>query len=93
MPVLEEYVESWLMHKIGDRMLPRKITIPAVSHTADLEKAERKITEIDAAYDSGDPPIAAYSRQMTKWESERDRLAALPQLYVAISDHIIFPMR
>lgn len=79
MAKLEARVEQAVLDSIGDKRLPRKVVIPAVSHTAELAGAERRIAEIDGAYDAGDLPMAAYARQMKKWEATRERLAALPQ--------------
>jgi DNA invertase Pin-like site-specific DNA recombinase len=77
--VIESTVQRVLLHDIGDKPLPRKVIIPAVSHTAELEKIERQISDLDDALVNGDTTAAAHGRIMKRLEDRRDHLAAMPQ--------------
>jgi site-specific DNA recombinase len=79
MAKLERQVEFYIMAKYGSRPLPRKVVIPAISHTAQLAKVQRKIAEIDEQYAAGSLPAAAYARMMTRLESDSERLAGMEQ--------------
>jgi site-specific DNA recombinase len=76
---LEDTVEAILMHAVGDRPLPRRVEIPAVSHTAELAELEGKIADLDEQYQADALPARTYARMMTKLEARREELAALPQ--------------
>jgi hypothetical protein len=76
------YTGSWtppLLRVIGDKPLPRKVVIPAISHTAELEQVERQISDLDDALVNGDTTAAAHGRIMQRLEVKREELAALPQ--------------
>jgi hypothetical protein len=72
-------VEAVLMVGVGDKPLPRRVEIPAVSHTQELDELNRKITDLDEQFQSDALPAKTYARMMTKLEARRDELAALPQ--------------
>jgi site-specific DNA recombinase len=76
---LESQLEAIVMHMIGDKPLPRKVVIPAISHTAELEKVGRKIDELDDSFARGEIPARAYGRMMTRLEADQADLAAKPQ--------------
>ena len=72
-------MEGMLLEALGDKPLPRRVEIPAVSHTAELEELDRKIADLDDQFAEGNVPAKAYGRMMNRLGARRDELAALPQ--------------
>jgi site-specific DNA recombinase len=77
--VLEGQVEQALLDSIGDRALPRRVVIPAISHTRELAELDAKIADLDEQFQQGTVPARSYGRMMTALEKRRDELSALPQ--------------
>jgi site-specific DNA recombinase len=58
---------------------PEVIEHPAEDHTAELEKVQAQIADLDAAFESGAMTAESVGRMLGRLESKRDELAALPQ--------------
>ena len=76
---LESTLEKLIMHAVGNKPLPRKVVIPAISHTAELATLDAKIADIERLIESDEMPARSGARMLTRLEAERDRLTALPQ--------------
>ena len=76
---VEARLEGILLEALGDKPLPRRVEVPAVSHTAELAELNAKITDLDEQFAEGNVPASSYARMMTRLETRRDELAALPQ--------------
>ena len=76
---VEARLEGILLAALGDKPLPRRVEIPAVSHTAELAELDAKITDLDDQFAEGNVPAKAYGRMMERLGARRDELAALPQ--------------
>jgi len=74
----EKAVEDHILHYESE-LIPERVVIPAVSHTAELARTEARIADIESQVVSGAMPAASASRMLTALEAERERLAALPQ--------------
>ena len=77
--VIERFVEDCVMEAIGDRAMPRKLVIPAISHTAELATIDARIADIEREVTTGDMPAKAAGRILVTLEAMRDVLAAKPQ--------------
>ena len=77
--LLEATVIERVMQSIGAKPLPRKVTIPAISHTAELAEIDARMTDIEAEVASGDMPARSAGRMLATLEAKRDVLAAKPQ--------------
>jgi DNA invertase Pin-like site-specific DNA recombinase len=93
MEELEIVLERFVLGRIGGKPMPKLVTIPGEDHTAELHTVEARIAEIEALVDSGSLPVASAARMLASAETERERLAALPQRearveYVATSQTV-----
>lgn len=85
MDELEQWAQMAVLGAIGSRPLPRKVVTPAIDHPADLHRTETQIAEIESAVTSGELPLASATRMLSWLDSDRERLAALPQREKQIS--------
>ncbi len=82
---LEGVLEQMLLSEVGNRLLPRKVVTPAISHTAELSRIEQTISDIEAEVSSRQMPASSASRMLASLETERVRLAALPQREASVT--------
>ncbi len=77
--VLESMLADMLLESVGDRLLPKRIVVPALNHTSELARIEKTISDVEAEVASGVMPASSAGRMLTSLEAEADRLRSLPQ--------------
>jgi site-specific DNA recombinase len=76
---LEGVLEQMLLMEIGDKLLPKRVVIPAISHTSEMNRIEKTLADVEGEVASGALPASSASRMLSSLETERARLSALPQ--------------
>jgi hypothetical protein len=58
--------------------MTERVVIPGQNHDAEIRRIEESVSELDAAFERGDVPAAAYGRMQARLEGKLETLRAVP---------------
>ena len=75
-PALDARLAEEIAIRYSATPYPEKIIDPGVDHTAEIERIDAQLAELDEGFKSGDIPARSYGRLVTDLEAVRENLEA-----------------